>query len=1576
MDLDSINLEQLVKKANTYVSGYRSQENVSDNDIAIIGINARIADADNVDEFWENLITERTSIRHLPKVRKSDVNDFLLASGKNPDAHTNGVLQEAFLNEVDKFDYRFFGISRQEANLMDPNQRLFLQSAWSAIEEAGYGGNNIEGTNTGVFVGMSNDFGEDYARIVAALAPDAPEISIVGNIKSVIASRISYLLNLTGPSMLIDTACSSALVALHLACDSILRDECKIALVGTVKTHLIPVLADDASGVGTREIRGTFSSHNRTRTFDQSSDGMSLGEGVIVLMVKKLSEAINDRDHIHAVVKGSAINQDGKTVGLTAPSTSAQSKVVLQAHKKASIDPASVSYIEAHGTATQLGDPVEVGGISSALSKSVPKKQFCGIGSVKTNIGHLDNAAGLASLVKVVMAMKHQTLPASLYFNSPNNNIEFIDSPVYVVDSKRKWDAASSEPYVAGISAFGLSGTNCHTVLQSFQCIEEHAQQSTTKYYFLPISAKTEESLKRLVSKYLKFLDTVGEALVLENMCFTAATGRWHHRYRIAIIFTTKCELREALQALNSQYKTGICVNYDITRLDDADNRKNIESIATHYCEGEDVDWQSIYPNNCHKLSLPTYCFERDRCWVQKSEQFNEPNQYSVKGEDIQHPLIDALVTETLGLKLFETQLSPKTHWELYDHKVMDSYVLPGTCYIEMAIRALGVLPNTSKNDLVFSKFQFISPCTVNSLDDSVVLQTKVISSDKEHKVEIVSRGVDNAWVVHAEAVSPVQVSESPGTNHTELFEDESKNNANEAVSLQFISARCTEEIEFSKQEEIDRGLFIGDRWNEAAGTATASLNKREFLFNHSLPMKYACEINDYFYHPALFDTAINAANHIIGDGSLYLPLAYQNLKIRRKLPESVFIHVKLHGKADSEVVQFSIDLIDSRGTICASVDRYSVKKVDQRTVFETKNNQPAVISSYFEPIPFGTKVESLKTEKNKERNVLYIQYGDKDDINLIKQIESYGFSVIRKTPKQVTLWLGSVRNNGESTQLETIVISVGGDNRDNKNDVENIVEFYHLLNRLCISCFEKRIKIIILTNLNHIDETSNCPVQAAFESIASVAAKENPQHDIACSNVSQCSKEFEAQSILSLINSHYPKARYDFFKDQLFQETFKETTAINEAEIELKDNGIYVISGGVGALGLELVEYLAKSAEQKRISISLALFTRRHVPEIDFYSAEKITESKPTIPAKNVNRLLKLQSQFVEVMTISTSISDKVNVQDSLRKLRENHGEIRGVFHMAGVAGDGFMRDKPLDKVRNVLLPKIEGLQILNELTQHDPIDYFVTYSSINSVVAEPGQADYSAANRYMDQLIINRRLQGKPGLSIRWPAWEEVGMAVEYNAISRDDVFNAIPTSEALSGMSYCLVNQQFIPEVVILATVNKDAAPIVLAESGISFDGSLVVDMNLPNKSDVSAASGIVSTVSLSGDQLADDVSQAIGDIWGRVLQESELDTKDEFNNVGGNSILTAQLYKELNAVYPDTLDMADLFTQTTIESQAFFVREKLGLENSSKQSPVQSRSGSTEADSVVEDELEILARLASGELSIKEAGAIFS
>ena len=509
--------------------------------IAVIGLGCRFPGADNPEAFWQLLRNGEDAIREVP-ARAWDIDDYY-----DPDPHASGKMYTrygGFLDQVDHFDAAFWGISPREAAKLDPQQRLLLEVSWEALEDAAVNPEQLVDSPTGVFIGISHS---DYVNYLNSQGQTEADLYMVtGNDSSTATGRLSYLFGLQGPNLAVNTACSSSLVALHLAVTSLRNRECNLALAGGVNLLLTP------NGTIAFCRAGALAVDGRCKTFDERADGYVRSEGCGIVVLKRLSDAESDGDNILALIRGSAINQDGRTNGLTAPNEFAQQAVIQKALSNARVKPSEVSYVETHGTGTSLGDPIEVNALGTVFYERERENPLI-MGAVKSNIGHLEMAAGIAGFIKVVLALQQGEIPANLHFSAPNPHIPWDDLPVMVATELTPWP---TDKRLAGVSSFGFSGTNAHLVLEAAshrtQAKMDQDKETTERpLHLLTLSAKNREGLQELAEGYIEYLESQPQ-VSLADICFTANTGRVHFHHRLAVVATDTSQAREKLTAFRA----------------------------------------------------------------------------------------------------------------------------------------------------------------------------------------------------------------------------------------------------------------------------------------------------------------------------------------------------------------------------------------------------------------------------------------------------------------------------------------------------------------------------------------------------------------------------------------------------------------------------------------------------------------------------------------------------------------------------------------------------------------------------------------------------------------------------------------------------------------------------------------------------------------------------------------------------------------------------------------------------------------------------------------------------------------
>jgi acyl transferase domain-containing protein/acyl carrier protein len=710
--------------------------------IAVIGMACRFPGAASIEEFWENLRHGVDSVREVPPSRW-DWRTTYDPSGQSRSSSRSKW--GGFVEGVEDFDPGFFHISPHEARLMDPQQRLFLEVAWETFERAGYRPDRLGERRCGVFVGVN---GSDYGTLLHQSGEVTDPHLQSGNAISLVATRLSYLLNLRGPSLTVDTACSSALVAVHLACQSLKAGDAELAIAGGVNLILNP------AGMVLVSQFGMLADDGRCKAFDEQADGFVRGEGAATVLLKPLSKALADGDQILGVLRGTAINNDGHSkAGLAAPNPKAQEEVVVEAHRAAGIEPETICYLEAHGTGTALGDPIELDGLTHAFGRRTSARGFCAIGSVKSNVGHLEAAAGIAGLIKALLIVQHGELPPTLHVTQPNRRIQFEASPFFVNDRLRSWPVArpdsshlldlapprrvkianqSGAPRRAGVSAFGFGGTNVHAIVEQPPLGPKPTAVDPRATHVLVLSAGSVAALRRLTDAYEQEL-TSRDDWSLGDVCRTANTGRKPCNARLAIVLRYREQLADKLELFRVANdavrleRSGVfsaIVSPDVNQIPLPKARivKEIEGLGNaaleliaRTCSGEvveelvapwlrtrglgelarvgneaatrctdvwdglsteqqillatvlarlfvlgaEIDWEQLYKSESRRSELlPTYPFERRRCWVTADRspsgasvptlseaQPNDQAQSAIAGEPSQLPSADTTLS-------------------------------------------------------------------------------------------------------------------------------------------------------------------------------------------------------------------------------------------------------------------------------------------------------------------------------------------------------------------------------------------------------------------------------------------------------------------------------------------------------------------------------------------------------------------------------------------------------------------------------------------------------------------------------------------------------------------------------------------------------------------------------------------------------------------------------------------------------------------------------------------------------------------------------------------------------------------
>ena len=858
-------------------------------DIAVIGVSGRYPQAKNLAEFWENIKNGRDSITEIPKERWDYRKYHDPAENKAGRTYSKWG---GFIDDVDKFDPLFFNISPREAETMEPQERLFLETAWMTLEDAGYTPGPDLGGSVGVFVGVMY---QEYQLFGLA----------AGNSAS-IANRVSYFCNFHGPSMAVETMCSSSLTTIHLACQSLKKGSCRLALAGGVNVSIHPhkyILLGQLNFV---------SSKGRCEAFGKGGDGYVPGEGVGCVLLKPLAQAQEDGDHIYAVIKATALNHGGKTNGYTVPNPNAQDEVITQAIEEAGVDPRTISYLEAHGTGTSLGDPIEITGLTKAYKRYTEDKQFCAIGSIKSNIGHTEAAAGIAGLTKILLQLREKQIVPSLHSKTLNPNIDFLDTPFVVQQELADWKRPVIEgkeyPRIAGISSFGAGGSNAHIIIQEYVDAPAMTHEAV-KPQLIVLSAKNEECLKVYAQSMLDFL--AQKTVALAEFAYTLQIGRKALEMRLAFCAQDQQELCRKLQAFVSEktdediYIGEVKQDHESLRAFRSDEdlqealdkwiaKGKLGKLAELWSKGLTLDWGLLYSQEKpRRMSLPNYPFTRKRYWLP------DPKESIAIGAPAKlHPLVESN-TSNLTEQQFSTHLRGPEFF-LNDHKVNDQKVLPAVAYLEMA-RAAGELAGQSEvvqlrdivwnRPIIFDQSEVKVGVSLFPQADHIFYEVwQAVASDPER--EVCSQG---------KLILGDYAQAQPDKHDLKAMQERCKQHKDAQACYRYFA---------------QRGLQYGTTFQ---AIENIYYTEQESLAKLSLP-EAPEDPAAFVLHPALLDGAFQStmALHFSGPQKqeLWLPFSLGSINIFGPIPKTSYVYARYASPRNRKgsVLKYDLEIIDESG--------------------------------------------------------------------------------------------------------------------------------------------------------------------------------------------------------------------------------------------------------------------------------------------------------------------------------------------------------------------------------------------------------------------------------------------------------------------------------------------------------------------------------------------------------------------------------------------------------------------------------------------------------------------------------------
>jgi amino acid adenylation domain-containing protein len=1519
-------------------SSYKSQRRkIEQSEIAIIGMAGRFPGANTIDEFWKNIQGGINSIVEL-----SDEELEAAGVAANLISNPNYVKAAAYLPNVAGFDAAFFGYSAKEAELTDPQQRIYLECAWEALENAGYPLHNRDYSvgvyggaahNTYLFSNISKNRGLEPGRF---LDSGTGVQVFVGNGVDYLTTRVAYKLNLNGPAINVQTACSTSLVAVHMACQSLLQGECDMALAGGVSI-LVP------QKVGYLYQEGLMlSADGRCHSFDAKANGTVFGDGVGIVVLKPLAQALADGDCIHAVIKGTAINNDGNLkVSFTAPSVDGQAAVIAEAQQAAAVDPQTVTYIEAHGTGTPLGDPIEVAALTQAFRTKTAQKGFCAIGSVKSNVGHLNTAAGIAGLIKTVLALKHQQLPPTLNFEQPNPDIDFANSPFYVNTRLSPWVSPDS-PRRAGISSFGFGGTNAHVVLEESPLANCHppAQKlSATRQQLLLLSAKTAQALDKATTNLATHLQQHPD-IDINDVAHTLSVGRSEFNYRRIAIAQDLPEAIDILQARTTNRlfsNQGTITPQQVVFMFSGQGSQYV-NMAREIYETEQHFQEQV--DRCCEILLPHLGLDLRTILYPSVENTTKAAQ------QLQQTAITQSAIFVIEYALAQLWMS----WgvipiAMIGHSIGEyvAATLAGVFSLADALaivaqrgRLMATMPEGSMLavPLPLEKVQVLLTGTalqiaaINSPEKCVVsgttaqiteLQTKLATQDMESLI------LKTSHAFHSAMMEPML---TPFIDQMKKFELNAPTipyisnvtgtwiTAAEAIDPHYYAQHLRQTVRFADgvkqvfQQSNSVLLEVGP------GKTLSSLVK-------SHPDRPAPQITlNSIRHPQDQTSDITVLLQTLGqlwlagvkiDWAKYRSVSSPQPSYRIPLPTYPFEHKNYWIEPSHSAEKAPLEAGDKRDIndwFYVPIWKQSVQQlstsdrllaqpilvfldrcgIGQQVVQQLQNQGQTVIT-----------VEISKTFQQKSQQSYQINPQQRDDYQrLIKMIWEAGlkpsnimhcWSLTRDRSNQdLTLKLAKKEQELGFYSLLHLAQALG--EQDNSAEIDLIVVSNHLQN----VTGEERLhpgKAPLLGPVKVIGQEYHCLNCRSVDVVLSSSWQQ----------ANQTNQTIVAQLLRELHRPSTDKLLAYRGHQRWVQELETITLNAKSAAVPpLKKGGVYLITGGFGGIGTTIADHLAVSFQAK-----LILIGRSSLPDRTQWPQWLLQHADQDEISLKIKQVQALESQGAEVLVLAANVTDVQQMSAVVASAQQRFGHINGVIHAAGLPGGGVIQLKTQPVAASILAPKVLGTIVLQQIFQNSSLDFMLLCSSVESILGEFGQVDYVAANAFLDvyaQSAVNLKTKV---ISINWDAWQQVGMAVKSSSGQKNkagiiDLETAILPTEGIEVFDRILAS---------------GLAQVVVSTRDLSTRISQIVAMSLQELKDLG---NLDQPDLLATHSEITQLEKTVSEVWQQALGLNSIGLDENFFELGGDSLVAVQIMTKLRKILDENIPLATFLQAPTIKQLA--------------------------------------------------------
>ncbi|WP_096716360.1 SDR family NAD(P)-dependent oxidoreductase [Paraburkholderia acidicola] len=1529
--------------------------------IAIIGLSGRYPQAADLDAFWRNLREGRDSIVEVPAERWP-LDDFFepdpdraIASGRSY-AKWGGFL-EGFAD----FDPLFFNISPLEAMGMDPQERLFLQTSWHALEDAGYTRDSLAarcGSRVGVFAGVTrNGFGllSVEAWHEGSTVFSQPAFSSIPN-------RVSYALDLRGPSLPVDTMCSSSLTAIHEACAALHRGDCVMALAGGVNLCVHP-----ASYVGLATGK-MLSTDGRCRSFGAGGDGYVPGEGVGVVVLKPLAAALADGDRIHGVIRATSVNHGGRTNGFTVPNPLAQAELIAESLRKAGIHPRTISYVEAHGTGTALGDPIEISGLAQAFAPHTQDRGFCALGSAKSNLGHLEAAAGIAGLTKVLLQMRHGELVPSLHAEELNPNIDFDGTPFVVQRSLGPWaqphlsldGEARSYPRIASVSSFGAGGANAHLLVEQF---EAPAHASTPSASVQPqaivLSARNEDRLRAMAQALLEVVEGDGDGGVATPAAglstwltheLAAIVGvdssaidahealidlgvdvlhrtRWYERVqeRLRLSWSLKDFLdqgsvQQLVESLLREHGSVLSAHFPVasvtTGLSLADLAHTLQTgreamqerlafvaadlsqvaagLRCFLGDGEAVElwhgrarrgrslpaqpdeaqrlawvraqeWSHLLPawvgghevawrqlpgtQGARRIGLPVYPFATERYWIDPQSLRPRPAR-EVAANPRLHPLAQQRSDVADGVG-FRSRFSGEESF-FRDHQVGGRRIFPGVAYLEMARAAASL---AAGGTVVRGLRNVVWARPVEAGAEGVVVDLRLQSQQ------------EGVWRYEALAAD--------GASHSQGLVSAVAPAACADLDLTQLRARMqhgTVEAATFYEAYAAMGIAYGPAHR---GFVQAAIGEGELLAELCLPAAVQVDAHAYVLHPSLLDAAFQATLGLYLLGSradsaqAMLPFALETLEIHRACGERVWAWIRSKG-ARGGVEKFDIELCDAQGRLCVRMLGFSSR------VLEAPASAPALATPSLmlsTPAWRAAPLAMALPDPALKRRVLLVSIDSQPGWQAAGLGESLEARAAQPEEACVALYaqvFERLKSWLEEKHRETCLwqVAIAG------HGVELLLAGLSGLLRSAAQESRKLLGQLLILEGN--------------EDRASLQARLD---------------ENAAQPFDALVRYHDGRR-----ETWCLQELLAEATP---APLPWRQDGVYLLNGGAGELGLLFAEEITRRAP----------------------GATLVLTGRSALAAGRRARLDALREQGVQYVYEQVDVARREAVEALVARITAEHGRLDGVLHIAGVLRDSYILKKDRASFEQVLAPKLLGTAHLDRATRGLALDFFVMFSSSAAIFGNLGQVDYASANGFMDAYAAYRQAQGGCGrsLSVNWPLWRDGGMGMEAateEMMLANTGMVAMRTQSGFAAFARALVSG--LPQVAVMEGLAERMRQKLLGVPAPAVAAAATAAVAVESKA-VAAVSTPPASVAPAGVDLGElvaRVSRSLRQLVSELLklELEQIDIEDDLSDYGFDSITFTSLSNRINKQFGLELIPTIFFEYPDIAGLAAYLAEE--------------------------------------------------